>query len=118
VIKIGNQELVFSQTFLVSNNVNINFDVTIDDWKLNVTINLEEDMLNSGSSVSWSAISQNHAKFTFHNWSNSIGNATLSPFEFGTTDTTKRKIYFAACNYWISTVNRLDFQLFLGDENE
>lgn len=52
---------------------------------------------------------------TFNNWTNSLGTALIEPVEFATSSR-GTKLLMLATSWRIGTVNRLDFQVFVGEK--
>jgi hypothetical protein len=117
LIKIGNKELSFSETFIIRDNEEINIDAVVDNWPLKITIILLADS-HGNTSLSWQAVSDNHARIEFKGWANPSGVSTQEPLQLGTTDTSKRAVYFSALNIRVGSTNRFDFQLLLGGAHE
>ncbi len=116
MIKIGANELIESHTFLAMDDEEIYLETVVDDWPLKITLILSSSKNNGPPSINWVALSENHAKITFNGWSNASGIVTPSPVHLGMTDTTHRKVLFSACNQRIGSINRVDFQVYLGEK--
>lgn len=117
MIKIGNKELSFSETFLVRDNEEIDIEIDVDEWLLKITIIMLGDA-HGNPTLNWHAVSDNHARIEFKGWTNPLGTGTQEPVQLGTTDTTKRAVYFSAFNFRAGGMNRFDFQILLGDTHE
>lgn len=117
MIKVGNKELCFSKTFLVRDNEEIDVEITIDEWLLKITIIMLEGA-HGNASLNWHAVSDNHARIEFKGWTNPLGTGTQEPIQLGTTDTTKRAVYFSALNVKVGGINRFDFHILLGGAHE
>lgn len=113
MIKIGDKELCFSTTLLMTDEQEAEIVTVVDDWELKITIALVQKS-NEEKSISWSAVTGNHARIEFCGWRDSLGSATASPVYIGVTDTSNRAVGFGACHHRVGTVNRLDFQIYLG----
>lgn len=114
MITVGNKTLCLSETLLVKDNEEVNITATLDAWDLKLTIVILSLPQNSGPAISWQAVSPNHARIELKGWSSSLGTSTDAPINLGHTDTTNRDILVSVCNHRIGSINRLDFQLYLG----
>lgn len=118
MIEIGERELAFSCTLLLADSQEVVINAPLDGWQLKITLVLYPQEEKGTNSVSWNAVSDNHAKIEFRGWDNSLGTALKRPEKLGVTDTSRRLVSFMACNHKVGEINRLDFQLLLGGSDE
>jgi len=107
--KIGNHEIVYSETFLVPSGKDIWFTANISGWSVTVNVTFEE---GEKQEITVRPVSD-HAHIKLVNWNNSLGTALVEPAILGTHQD-GRKLYFMVVNYRIGQTNRLDIQLLLG----
>ena len=63
----------------------------------------------------WTA-ADGFTRFTFTGWNNALGTCIEEPLKFGDYGT--RKIYFQMVQYFIGTVNFVQFYILKGEPNE
>ncbi len=115
LITIGNNEFVFSQTFILPENEELSLAIPIQGWliKLIFAFEITNNKNDRGIRIESKV---DHAKIIFLNWDNSLGTATVQPIEIG-KHSNGNTLYLMATNYRIGKVNKLDVQILLGGAN-
>lgn len=109
MIKIGNKELVFSQTFLIPKSQEVWFTTNISGWNLKVKIDFKEGKKQEIKVLPV----EDYANIILINWNSSLGTALVEPGLLGSHND-GRKLYFMCSNFRIGETNKFDIQLLLG----
>lgn len=117
-IMVGDKEQVFSATVIAENNQVITMDVELNQSGYGVqtqTIKVEAIFtLGEGSEATGTFSSTDGGvRFTFVNWTNSLGVSTPTPMKFGNLG--PMKMYLSAANHYMGGGNLCTFTILLGE---
>ena len=113
MFRIDNLNRIFETTLIlpVSKTVEFSFPFEDSDAWIKIVYKDTDDHENRLIDLSGE---NGKVILTFVNWSNSLGTALTEPVKFATSSQGKDLLLLAA-SWRIGTVNRLDFQVFVGD---
>ncbi len=114
-MKVGGREVVHTATLIIPKGEDALVDFDVGQWKISLRILfVSKDKDAEKGSLSIEVVDGN-PQLSLFDWNNSLGTATVRPFELGTASD-GRKLSVMLSHWLIGETNKLDIQFLLGGE--
>jgi hypothetical protein len=108
--KIGRNELIFNETFFLSDKEKAEFEVVYRHGRFPVTIEFQPE---GEGTIRWHTLVGNVLQIECLGWNNPIGTATIRPVEIG--EVAGNRVFFGVVHHKISPeTNVVTLQFYLG----